>query len=105
MLFKTKRAKVMQQNTNLSPLVSQLLINEEAEAFYSQLKADGYPLLISKKQYAHIARCSISTVDNQIKQGFGLPSYKKMGTAKNSKVLFSLIDIANFFSSQTIITT
>ena len=94
----------MQTNSNLSTTVSQLLINQEAEAFYSELKAEGYPLLISKKQYATIAGCSISTVDNQIKLGYGLPNYKKMGEAKNAKVMFSLISVANFFASKTILT-
>ncbi|WP_207561657.1 hypothetical protein [Sulfurimonas aquatica] len=92
----------METNSNLSTTVSQLLINLEAEALYSELKAEGYPLLISKKQYATISGCSLSTVDNQIKLGYGLPNYKKMGDAKNAKVMFSLISVANFFASKTI---
>jgi len=95
----------MESHTKLSQSVSKALKSQEAKAFYSELRAEGYSLLISKKQYASIARCSISTVDNKIKLGYGLPNYKKMGSAKNSTILFNLIDIANYFtdkSTQTI---
>ena len=86
----------------LSPEAKEALDNEEAVSLYSEYRAEGYPLLISKKQFAEISGCSISTVDNQIKNGYGLPNYKKVGAAKNAKVLFSLIDVCNFFSAQTI---
>ncbi len=92
----------MKQNAELSLATLNLLNSQEAEALFSELKAEGYPLLISKKQYASISGCSVSTVDNQIKAGLGLPNYKKMGTAKNSKIVFSLLDVANYFASQTI---
>jgi len=92
----------MELNTQLSLAASQALVDEEAEALFSELRAEGYSLLISKKEYAKIAGCSISTVDNQIKLGYGLPNYKKMGTAKNAKVMFSLLDVANYFATQTI---
>ena len=92
----------METNSKLSQAVIQLLIDEEAKALYAELKEEGYSLLISKKEYAKIAGCSISTIDNFIKLGYGLPNYKKTGRAKNSKILFSLIDVANFFSMHTI---
>ena len=94
----------MESNTKLSLAASQALVSEEAQALFSELRAEGYPLLVSKKQYAKIAGCSISTLDNQIKDGFG-PNYKKIGRARNAKILYSLIDVANYFSSQTILTT
>jgi hypothetical protein len=92
----------METNISLSKEVQQLLLSDEAKAYYSELKMEGYPLFISKKQYAKIAICSLSTVDNNIKRGYGLPNYKKMGTAKNAQVIFSLIDVANYFASETI---
>lgn len=77
---------------------------EEAKFIFDQLKADGYPLLINKKQYAEITDCSVSSVDNYIKQGMNLPNYKKMGKAKNARVVFNLRDVAEFIANQTIIT-
>ena len=73
----------------------------DAESIYMSLKSEGYTLMASKKDYAKIIGCSISTIDNYLKEGYGIPNYKKMGTAKNAKVLFSLIDIANYLA-QTI---
>lgn len=92
----------MESNIKLSKAVEELLFDDEARAYYCELKADGYTLFISKKQYAKIAKCSVSKVDINIKNGYGLPNYKKMGTAKNAQVLFSLIDVANYFASQTV---
>jgi hypothetical protein len=92
----------METNISLSKEAYQLLRDDEARAYYSELKMEGYLLFISKKQYAKIANCSLSTVDNNIKRGYGLPNYKKIGIAKNAKVIFSLIDVANYFASETI---
>lgn len=88
----------METNTNLSQTTCNALVSTAAQAVYVELKASGYPLLISKKQYAEIVNCSVSTVDNYIKGSYGIPNYKKMGNAKNAKVLFSLIDVANFLA-------
>ena len=44
---------------------------------------------------------SSSTLDLYISKGTGLPNYKKLGKAKNAKVVFNLIDVAEFLS-QTI---
>ena len=88
----------METYTNLSiPALKSL----EAESLYLTLKEEGYPLMVSKKDYAAIIGCSLSTVDNYIRDGYGCPNYKKLGTAKNAKVRFNLIDIANYLS-QTI---
>ena len=92
----------MESNIKLSKKVQELLLDEEAIAYYSELKMEGYELFISKKEYSKIAVCSIATVDKYIKKGYGIPNYKKMGPAKNARVLFSLIDVANYFASQTI---
>lgn len=92
----------MKSHEELSTAIRKVLLNEEAEALYSELTKQGHPMFISKRQYAEIAGCSLGTVDNRIKLGYGLPEYKKMGDAKNAKVMFSLISVANFFASKTI---
>lgn len=75
---------------------------EEAKFIFNQLKADGYPLFIDKRQYAQILGCSLSSIDNYIKQGTNLPNYKKLGTAKNAKVVFNLRDVSEFIAAQTV---
>ena len=91
----------MESQSILSKAAAQALESSNAEAIYSELREEGYPLLISKKQYSQIVNCSVSSVDNYIREGYGCPDYKKMGKAKNAKVLFSLIDVANYLA-QTI---
>ena len=88
----------MENQTKLSKAAAQALESSNAEAIYSELREEGFPLLISKKQYSQIINCSLSSVDNYIREGYGCPNYKKMGKAKNAKVLFSLIDVANYLA-------
>jgi hypothetical protein len=88
----------MKNNPKLNNPKTEAFESLEAEALYSELKSEGYPLLISKKQYASIIGTTVSTIDNYIKRGYGCPNYKKMGKAKNAKVLFSLIDTANYLA-------
>lgn len=88
----------MSTKINLSSSASQALHCPEAEAIYGELRESGYSIFISKTEYAKIVHCSVSSVDNYIRHGYGIPNYKKMGNAKNSKVLFSLIDVANYLA-------
>jgi len=92
----------MKSSTKLSTATINALQSDEAIAIYSELISQGYKLLINKKEYSVIARCSVSSVDNFIRNGYGCPDYKKLGNAKNAKVLFSLIDVANYLAGTTI---
>jgi len=89
-----------QANSQLSDAAAQLLSDLKAE-----VNPDGtrkYGPLIDKKQYATIVGCSLSAISNYISHGYGLPNYRKIGTAKNAKVLFSLRDVAEYLSSITV---
>lgn len=92
----------MKSSTNLSKAAINALQLDEAVTIYSELLSQGYSLFINKKEYADIISCSTSSVDNFIRNGYGCPNYKKLGHAKNAKVLFSLIDVANYLAGITI---
>ena len=77
-------------------------MSEESKFIYDELKYEGYPLFINKRQYANIIGCSLSSVDHYIKQGTNLPDYKKLGTSKNAKVMFNLRDVAEYLAAQTV---
>ncbi len=77
-------------------------MNEEAKFIFDQLRADGYPLFINKKQYAEIVGLSVHSIDSYITRGINLPNYKKLGEAKNAKVVFNLKDVAEFLASRTV---
>ncbi len=85
-----------------NPTQSNPLSNETAQSIYDDLKSEGYPAQINKKEYAEIARCSVSAVDNYISKGYGIPNYRKIGNARNARVIFSLRDTAEYLAAQTV---
>ena len=68
---------------------------------YNDLKDRYGKATLSKAEMANELGISYSTIDSYISKGYGIPNYKKLGMAKNAKVIFNIIDIAEFLS-QTI---
>ena len=42
---------------------------------------------------------ALSTLDLYMCKGYGVPRYKKLGNKANSRVIFTLVDVAAFLSS------
>lgn len=72
------------------------------EATYSYLKSKYNTSVIGKKEMAEELTIAPSTLDLYISKGMGLPKFKKLGTAKNARVVFNLYDIAVFLNSDQI---
>jgi predicted DNA-binding transcriptional regulator AlpA len=68
---------------------------------YNDLKDRYGKATLSKAEMAKELGISYSTIDSYISKGYGIPNYKKLGTAKNAKVVFNIIDVSEFLS-QTI---
>ena len=68
---------------------------------YNDLKDRYGKATLSKAEMAKELGISYSTIDGYISKGYGIPNYKKLGTAKNAKVVFNIIDVSEFLS-QTI---
>lgn len=92
----------MQTKTKPSKAASVARLNDEAQVLLDELKEAGYGALIGKKQYAEIVGCSLSAVDTYISKGYGIPCYRKLGHQRNAKVLFSLRDVAEYLTAQTV---
>jgi len=75
----------------------------QREKIYKELRKKYKRMTISKNEMSSELGISNSTLDLYISKGIGLPNYKKLGTAKNAKVIFNLVDVAEFLSN-TIIT-
>ena len=75
--------------------------NPQTELVYQDLKSRYNKASINKKEIANELDVSTSTIDLYISKGVGIPNYKKLGTAKNAKVIFNIIDVAEYLS-QTI---
>ncbi|MDD2790929.1 MAG: hypothetical protein PHU40_09735 [Sulfurimonas sp.] len=75
--------------------------NDEAlqkERLYEYLLKKYQRAVISKVEMANELGISSSTLDLYIAKGTGLPNYKKLGKAKNAKVVFNLLDVADFLT-------
>jgi len=75
--------------------------NPQTELIYQDLKSRYNKATLSKKEYANEVGSSVSTIDLYMQKGAGVPNYKKLGTAKNEKVIFNIIDVAEYLT-QTI---
>ena len=76
-------------------------MNQQEKLIYNDLKTRYNKSTLSKKEMATELGISYSTIDGYIAKGYGIPNYKKLGTAKNAKVIFNIVDVATFLS-QTI---
>jgi len=76
-------------------------IESQKEKLYEYLYKKYKRVTISKTEMSIELGISNSTLDLYITKGCGLPNYKKLGKAKNAKVVFNLIDVADFLT-QTI---
>ena len=75
--------------------------NPQTALVYQDLKSRYNKATLTKKELANEFTVSVSTTDLYISKGVGVPNYKKLGTAKNAKVIFNIIDVAEYLS-QTI---
>lgn len=76
-------------------------LENQREKLYKYLNQKYKRSVINKVEMAFELGISNSTLDLYIAKGIGLPNYKKLGNAKNSKVIFNLLDVADFLT-QTI---
>lgn len=68
-------------------------------AIYEDLKNRYQKSTLNKKELAHELGLSVSAINNYIVKGYGCPAYKKLGDAKNAKVVFPLPAIADYLSN------
>ena len=73
-------------------------MNDQIQLIYQDLKSRYKKSTLSKKEMANELGISYSTIDGYIAKGYGIPNYKKLGKAKNAKVVFNIIDVAKFLS-------
>lgn len=71
------------------------------QVIYDFLKKEYKRATISKRELANELNVSMSTIDLYISKNIGIPPYKKLGNKPNSKVVFNIIDVAEFLA-QTI---
>jgi len=75
--------------------------NDDASLLREELFRCYKKSIFNKKELAVIMNVSLSYIDKSIARGYGTPHYKKLGVSSNSKVVFNIVDIANYFSNTT----
>ena len=73
---------------------------ENTNIIYNSLR-ENYNITITKKDLANILSSSVSFIDKCMMKGQNLPNYKKLGSSKNSKIIFNLWDVAEFLTATT----
>lgn len=69
------------------------------EKLYNFLHKKYKKILISKQEMADELGVGKTTMDSYVSKNEGIPPYKKLGTAKNAKVVFNIIDVAKFLNN------
>lgn len=54
---------------------------------------------LNRQETAKALGIGVSTLDLRIKEGRNLPEYIKIGDAKNSRIVFTLVAIAQFLAN------
>lgn len=72
------------------------------QVIYDYLNSKYKRATIGKKEMAVELGVSLSTIDLYMSKGLGVPSYRKLGKSKNAKVVFNIVDLAEFLTQNTI---
>ena len=68
------------------------------KAIYEDLTSRYQKTTLNKKELANELGVSVSTINNCIVQGYGV-EYVKLGEAKNAKVVYPIICVAEYLSN------
>jgi len=75
--------------------------NPQAEQHYNYLKEKYKKATLKKSELANEMSISLSSINNYIARGYGIPNYSKIGQSKNAIIRFNIIDVAEFLSQTT----
>jgi hypothetical protein len=77
-------------------------LQNDIQSTYLYLKDKYKRTVINKKEMAYELNISLSTLDLYLSKGIGICKYKKLGTAKNARVVFNIYDLAVYLNSEKI---
>jgi hypothetical protein len=58
-----------------------------------------YGFTLTKKELSEVLKVSVSSINNYIVKGVGIPEYTKVGTGKNGVVLFPVVNVVDYLSN------
>lgn len=71
----------------------------DEDKLYKYLLSKYKKMVISKQELGDELGIGKSTIDSYIAKNEGIPPYKKLGTAKNARVIFNIVDVARFLNN------
>jgi predicted DNA-binding transcriptional regulator AlpA len=71
----------------------------DEEKLYKYLLNKYKKMVISKQELGDELGVGKSTIDLYISKNEGIPPYKKLGKAKNAKVVFNILEVAKFLNN------
>jgi len=73
--------------------------NRFYEEKLENLLVSEYGLNLTKKDLSKVLKVSVSSINTYIVKGEGIPEYVKVGTGKNGKVLFPVVNVVDYLSN------
>lgn len=71
--------------------------------FFSQIiykdLSTKYGETLTKVELSEVLKVSVSSINNYIVRGEGIPGYVKMGTSRNARVLFPVVNVVDYLSN------
>ncbi len=71
------------------------------KVIYNEMSLRYEKATLTKKELAVELNISESTINRNMNKGVGIPGYLKLGDAKNSKVIFPILEVAKFLNATT----
>lgn len=75
---------------------------EQFNLYFESLKSEYKTLMLTKKELSKVLGISESTINLYLSKNINLPDYKKMTDGKNSRVMFPLVNVAQFLTEDVI---
>lgn len=69
-----------------------------SEQIHNDLKQRYNKSTLTKKELSNELNVSVSSINSYIVKGTGIPEYIKVGTGKNGKVLFPVVNVVDYLS-------
>ena len=70
-----------------------------SEQIHNDLQQRYNKSTLTKKELANELGVSVSSINSYIVKGTGIPEYIKVGTGKNGKVLFPVVNVVGYLSN------
>jgi len=69
-----------------------------SEEIHNDLKQRYNKSTLTKKELSNELGVSVSSINSYIVKGTGIPEYIKVGTGKNGRVLFPVVNVVDYLS-------